>query len=162
MISLLGSLLGFGTSIIPEVIGYFKQKQANEQELAMLEAKAKFADQMAKLKIQELDAKAEIEETKGLYEHDKSIDAGGFINGLRGSVRPVLTYLFVLAYLSTKAAMIYAMIAVQNLDWTIAIDMAWREETDGVIFSAIISFWFGNRAMSKARAWQSERKQTEK
>ena len=58
MISLLGSLLGFGTSIIPEVIGYFKQKQANEQELAMLEAKAKFADQMAKLKIQELDAKA--------------------------------------------------------------------------------------------------------
>ena len=160
MISLLGSLLGVGTAIIPEVIGYFKQKQANEQELAMLEAKAKFADQMAKLKIQELDAKAEIEETKGLYEHDKSIDAGGFINGLRGSVRPVLTYLFVLAYLSTKAAMIYAMIAVQNLDWTIAIDMAWREETDGVIFSAIISFWFGNRAMSKARAWQSERKQT--
>ena len=26
MISLLGSLLGFGTSIIPEVIGIFKQK----------------------------------------------------------------------------------------------------------------------------------------
>ena len=158
MISLLGSLLGFGTSIIPEVVGYFKQKQANDQELAMLEAKAKYADQMAKLKIQELDAKAEIEETKGLYKHDQSIDAGGFINGLRGSVRPVLTYLFVLAYLSTKGAMIYAMIAVQNLDWTVAIDMAWREETDGVIFSAIISFWFGNRAMSKARAWQADKK----
>ena len=158
MISLLGSLLGFGTSIIPEVIGYFKQKQANEQELAMLEAKAKYADQMAKLKLEELDAQAEIQETKGLYEHDKSIDAGGFINGLRGSVRPVLTYLFVLAYLSTKGAMIYAMIAVQNLDWTNAIDMAWREETDGVIFSAIISFWFGNRAMSKARAWQQDKK----
>ena len=158
MISLLGRLLGFGTSIIPELIGYFKQKQANEQELAMLEAKAKYADQMAKLKLEELDAQAEIQETKGLYEHDKSIDAGGFINGLRGSVRPVLTYLFVLAYLSTKGAMIYAMIAVQNLDWTNAIDMAWREETDGVIFSAIISFWFGNRAMSKARAWQQDKK----
>jgi hypothetical protein len=159
MISLLGSLLGFGTSIIPEIIGIFKQKQADEQELKMLEAKAKYADQISKLKIAELDAQAEIEETKGLYEHDRSIDAGNFINALRGSVRPVVTYLFLLAYLATKGVMIYAMIAVQNLDWTIAIDMAWREETDGVIFSAIISFWFGNRAMSKARAWrQSEKK----
>ena len=158
MISLLGSLLGFGTSIIPEIMGFFKQKQANEQELAMLEAKAKYADQISKLKIEELDKQAEIQETKGLYEHDKSIDAGGFINGLRGSVRPVLTYMFVLAYLSTKGAMIYAMIAVQNLDWTIAIDMAWREETDGVIFASIISFWFGTRAMSKARAWQQDKK----
>jgi hypothetical protein len=125
----------------------------------MLEAKAKYADQISKLKIAELDAQAEIEETKGLYEHDRSIDAGNFINALRGSVRPVVTYLFLLAYLATKGVMIYAMIAVQNLDWTVAIDMAWREETDGVIFSAIISFWFGNRAMSKARAWrQGEKK----
>jgi|TARA_Y100000296_G_C5149998_1_gene245865 hypothetical protein len=158
MISLLGSLLGFGTSIVPEIMGFFKQKQANEQELAMLEAKAKYADQISKLKIEELDKQAEIQETKGLYEHDKSIDAGGFINGLRGSVRPVLTYLFVLAYLSTKGAMIYAMIAVQNLDWTVAIDMAWKEETDGVIFASIISFWFGTRAMSKAKAWQQDKK----
>ena len=44
MISLLGTLLGFSTSIIPEVLGYFKQRQANEQELRMLEAKAKYAD----------------------------------------------------------------------------------------------------------------------
>ena len=158
MISLLGSLLGFGTSIIPEVIGIFKQKQADAHQLKMLEAKAKYADQMSKLKIAELDAQAEIEETKGLYEHDKSIDSGAFINGLRGSVRPVVTYLFLLAYLTTKGVMIYAMIAIQDLDWTAAIDMAWREETDGVIFSAIISFWFGNRAMSKARAWQQDKK----
>ena len=158
MISLLGSLLGFGTSIIPEVIGIFKQKQADAHQIKMLEAKAKYADQISKLKVAELDAQAEIEETKGLYEHDKSIDAGGFINGLRGSVRPVVTYLFLLAYLTTKGVMIYAMIAIQDLDWTVAIDMAWREETDGVIFSAIISFWFGNRAMSKARAWQQDKK----
>ena len=112
MISLLGSLLGFGTSIIPEVIGIFKQKQADAHQIKMLEAKAKYADQISKLKVAELDAQAEIEETKGLYEHDKSIDAGGFINGLRGSVRPVVTYLFLLAYLTTKGVMIYAMIAI--------------------------------------------------
>ena len=63
MISLLGTLLGFGTSIVPEVLGYFKQKQADAQELKMLEAKAKYASQLSTLKIQELDAQAEIEET---------------------------------------------------------------------------------------------------
>ena len=52
MISLLGTLMGFGTSIIPEILGFFKQKQADKHELSMLEAKAKYADQMSKLKIQ--------------------------------------------------------------------------------------------------------------
>ena len=158
MISLLGTLMGFGTSIIPEILGFFKQKQADKHELNMLEAKAQYADQISKLKIQELDAEAEIAETKGLYEHDRSIDAGGFINGLRGSVRPIITYLFFLMFASVKGTMIYAMIANQNLDWTIAIETAWDNET-AAIFSAIIAFWFGNRAMSKARAWQIERKQ---
>ena len=158
MISLLGTLMGFGTSIVPEILGYFKQKQANEQQLKMLEAKAKYADQISKLKVEELDAEAEIAETKGLYEHDRSIDAGGFINGLRGSVRPVITYMFFLMFASVKGTMIYAMISNQNIDWTMAVDTAWDDET-AAIFSAIIAFWFGNRAMSKARAWQVERKQ---
>ena len=156
MISLLGTLMGFGTSIVPEILGYFKQKQANEQQLKMLEAKAKYADQISKLKIEELDAEAEIAETKGLYEHDRRIDAGGFINGLRGSVRPVITYMFFLMFASVKGTMIYAMISNQNIDWTMAVDTAWDDET-AAIFSAIVAFWFGNRAMSKARAWVAKK-----
>tara|TARA_R100001129_G_scaffold145299_1_gene106595 strand:+ start:1107 stop:1583 length:477 start_codon:yes stop_codon:yes gene_type:complete len=151
MISLLGTLLGFGTSIVPEVLGYFKQQQVNKQELAMLEAKAKYASQLSELKVKELDAQAEIEETKGLYEHDRSIDAGGFVNALRGSVRPILTYLFFIAFASVKGVMIYAMITNQNIDWVTAVEAAWDDETQA-IFSAIIAFWFGNRAMSKAHA----------
>tara|TARA_R100000781_G_scaffold23757_1_gene17534 strand:+ start:98 stop:571 length:474 start_codon:yes stop_codon:yes gene_type:complete len=152
MISLLGTLLGFGTSIIPEVLGFFKQSQANKQELAMLEAKAKYADKLSELKIKELDAQAEIEETKGLYAHDSGIDAGGFVNALRGSVRPVITYLFFALFAAVKGTLIYALIANQNVEWTIAIQSAWDQETQA-IFSAIIAFWFGNRAMSKARAY---------
>tara|TARA_R110000765_G_scaffold182672_1_gene288623 strand:+ start:693 stop:1175 length:483 start_codon:yes stop_codon:yes gene_type:complete len=157
MISLLGTLMGFGTSIVPEILGYFKQKQADEQEIKMMESKAKYAEQISKLKVQELDAQAEIAETKGLYEHDRSIDAGGFVNGLRGSVRPVITYLFFIMFASVKGTMIYAMITNQNLDWTVAIETAWDNET-AAVFSAIMAFWFGNRAMSKARAWQVEKR----
>jgi hypothetical protein len=157
MISLLGTLLGFGTSIVPEILGFFKQKQANAQELAIIEAKAKYAEQLSTLKIQELDAQAEIEETKGLYAHDRSIDAGGFVNALRGSVRPVLTYLFFVAFASVKGVLIYAMVSNQSVDWVTAVQFAWDDETQA-IFSAIIAFWFGNRAMSKARSHISSKK----
>jgi hypothetical protein len=157
MIALLGTLLGFGTSIVPEILGYFKQNQANKQELAMLEAKAKYASQLSELKVKELDAQAEIAETAGLYAHDQSLDAGGFVNALRGSVRPVITYMFFLLFAAIKGSMVYAMIAHQNIDWSTALMNAWDDET-AAIFSAIMAFWFGNRAISKARAYQMEKR----
>jgi hypothetical protein len=43
------------------------------------------------------------------------------------------------------------MIENQNIDWVSAVEAAWDDETQA-IFSAIIAFWFGNRAMSKAHA----------
>ena len=151
MISLLGSLLGFGTSIIPEVIGIFKQKQADAHQIKMLEAKAKYADKLSELKIQELDAQAEIEETKGLYAHDSGIDAGGFVNGLRGSVRPVITYAFFLLFCTIKGVTLYAMVTTSGMDLSAGMLAIWDPETQA-IFSAIVAFWFGNRAISKARA----------
>ena len=151
MISLIGTLIGFGSSIVPEVLGYFKQKQANEQELNMLEAKAKYADKLSELKLKELDAQADISETENIYKHDQSLDSGPFINGLRGSVRPVITYMFFMMFVAVKATLLYAMIYTEEVDWTFAVQVAWDNET-AAIFSAIIAFWFGNRAMGKARA----------
>ncbi len=43
MIALLCALLGLGTSFVPEVLGCFKKNHANQQELAMREATAKYA-----------------------------------------------------------------------------------------------------------------------
>ena len=148
----MGSVLGFGTSIIPEVLGYFKQAQANKQELAMLEAQAQYAAQLSELKLKELDAEADIEETKSLYAHDSALaKQGGWVVGLQASVRPVITYLFMGAFLAVKGALMYSLIANQGIDWTTALDVVWDAETQA-LFAAIMSFWFGNRAMGKARA----------
>ena len=155
--SLLGTALGFGTSIIPEVLGYFKQGQQNKQDLAMLEAKAKYASQLSTLKIAELDAEADIAETKGIYEHDRSIDAGDFVNALRGSVRPVITYAFFILFSTVKGVTLYTMVTTEGMDLSAGMLAVWDEETQA-IFSAIIAFWFGNRAMSKARAHINDKK----
>lgn len=151
MLTLLGSLLGFGTSIVPEVLGFFKQSQANKQELKMLEAKAQYAAQLSTLKLQELDAEADIAETKGLYAHDTELARrGGWVVGLQASVRPVVTYLFMAAFLGVKGGLVFSLIFMQGVDWTTALDVTWDGETQA-LFAAIMSFWFGNRAMSKAR-----------
>lgn len=152
MLTLLGSLLGFGTSIVPEVLGFFKQNQANKQELKMLEAKAQYAAQLSTLKLRELDAEADIAETKGLYAHDTELARrGGWVVGLQASVRPVVTYLFMAAFLGVKGGLVFSLIFMQGVDWTTALDVTWDGETQA-LFAAIMSFWFGNRAMSKARA----------
>jgi|TARA_R110000787_G_scaffold103152_3_gene209524 hypothetical protein len=156
MLSIIGTLIGFGSSIVPEVLGYFKQKQANAQDLLMMEAKAKYASRLSELKLQELDIEAEITETKGLYEHDQSLDSGAFVNGLRGSVRPVLTYLFFLVFATVKGTLLYTAVQDENINFETAVLMIWDGETQA-IFAAIIAFWFGNRAMSKARAIVSKK-----
>ncbi len=151
MISLLGTLLGFGTSIVPEILGYFKQRQANQQELDMLEAKAKYADKLSELKIKELDAQADIVESQSIYSHDSNLDSGKFVNALRGSVRPIITYAFFILFATVKGVTLYTMVNKEGMDLAAGLVAVWDPETQA-IFSAIIAFWFGNRAMSKARA----------
>jgi hypothetical protein len=152
VIALLGSLLGFSTSIIPEILGFFRQGQANKQELLMLEAKAQYAQALSSMKLEELDAKAEIVETEKLYEHDMALAAhGGWVVSLQASVRPVITYLFMGTFIAVEAGLVYSLITNQNVDWPTALESAFGDE-EMAMFSAILSFWFGNRAMSKARA----------
>ena len=152
MISLLGSLLGFGTSFMPNILGFFEKKQANKQELLMLEAKAKYASDLSKLKLQEMDAQADIEEVKGLYKHAEALaqaNKSTFVSALQASVRPVITYAFFSVFAFVKIT--YVLLATQGgEDLLPAILAAWDEESQ-TIFAAIISFWFGNR-LFKARS----------
>ena len=152
MISLLGSLLGFGTSSIPMIMGFFEKKQANKQELLMLEAKARYASELSKLKLQEMDAQADIEEVKGLYKHAESLaqaNKSTFVSALQASVRPVITYAFFSVFAFVKIT--YVVMAVQSGTEVLpAILEAWDAESQ-TIFAAIISFWFGNR-LFKARS----------
>jgi hypothetical protein len=136
MLSLLGSVLGFGTSFLPSILGFFEKGQSNKHELKMLEAKAKYADTLSKLKVQELDAEADIEETRS-------------ISAIQASVRPVITYFFFALFATIKGLGVY--VAVQEgSDVSEAILNSWDQET-AILFSTVISFWFGGRAMKSIR-----------
>ena len=147
MMTLLGSLLGFGTSFLPEILNFFKKSQENKHELQKMQMEMELMAKRSELKIQELDKQAEIKETEGLYKHD-SVDAGGFINALRGSVRPIITYAFFGLFVAIKVTALLSLMGNGGMDLTMALDTIWDDQTAG-LFAAIMSFWFGNRAVSK-------------
>ena len=146
MITLLGSLLGFGSSFLPEVLNFFKAGQEHKQKMESMKLEMELMSKRSELQLNMLDKQADIKETEGLYKHD-SIDAGGFVNALRGSVRPVITYAFFGLFVAVQVV-IMVKVMDEGGDWASAVTLMWTPETSG-LFAAIMSFWFGNRAVSK-------------
>ena len=146
MMTLLGSLLGFGTSFLPEVLNYFKASQDHKHNLERMSVEMDMMTKRNELKLNIIDKQAEIKETEGLYKHD-SMDAGGFINALRGSVRPVITYVFFGLFVAIKVTALISLMDAGN-DLGRSLSLIWDDATSG-LFAAIISFWFGGRAVSK-------------
>ena len=148
MISLLGSLLGFGTSFLPKVMDFFQDRADKAHELKVMSLQIEQAERIAQIKLEQINVEADVREIESLH---KSMQPTGvpFIDGLRGSVRPVITYVFmglfifveVSAYLSLTAA------GVSSLD---AVDAVRTDQVMG-LFAAIISFWFGGRALNRKK-----------
>ena len=114
----------------------------------MMQIETELAQKRSEMKLVELDKKADIEETKGLYAHDRSIDAGGFINALRGSVRPVITYAFFGLFVATKVV-IMVKVGQSGGEWMQRLLSLCGIKKPLGLFSAVLAFWFGNRAISK-------------
>ena len=108
------------------------------------------------LNIKQIKAQVEVEEAKavtaqqaGLYAHDASLKGGEFIDAMRASVRPVVTYVFFILFCTIKVS---ALIVYMNSGsaFVDAIPKLWDEET-AALFSSVVAFWFGNRAFSKKK-----------
>ncbi len=145
MIALLGSLLGFGTSFLPQVLNFFQQKQDHKNKLEEMRLRGELAAQGVNLELQVLDKKAEIAETEALYKYANA--DRGFAAGLAASVRPIITYLFFALFMATKAV-VMVKVMQDGGDWMTSVDLMFDDETKA-LFAAIMSFWFGNRAVSK-------------
>ena len=151
MLTILGSALGFATSIVPEILSLFKQAQKNKQDLAMLEAKAKYATHLSQLKIDELNVQADISEMQGIHQMQAAANANSkFAAALSGSVRPIIAYAFMLLFLAIKGLAAWQVYGDVGLNWSQMMTVVWDQETQ-ILWSAIISFYFGHRAMQKIR-----------
>jgi len=148
--TVLGAVTGFGGSIIPAVIDFFKEKNESKVRLEEMKMRAELMAAGVEVDLKKFQARAKDDEHARLIAHDISLQNDtGLMAGLRKSVRPVITYAFFILFCTVEGVMIYHALQ-QGVDIVSVMEHVWDDETQA-IFAAIISFWFGSRAIEKSR-----------
>ena len=147
MLALLSPLFGILGSLLPSIVRIFERKQEIKYELELTKIKIDAAERQADLQFHVEEIKADSQLRQSALDHDKSIDGGKFINALRASIRPVVTYSFFILFVAVKWAAAYTMIK-NGQDIPTMLDAVWDPDTMS-LFSTIIAFWFGSRVMEK-------------
>lgn len=145
MITILGSIIGFIGALVPEVIKWFGDRADQRHELAILQLQLEKERQNQALPRDAITSERDIQELTALYQTYRS--GVQWVDALNGTVRPVLAYSFFLLYAMVKAWQ-FSLVKEAPMPWHIT--SLWGEE-DQAIFASIISFYFGARALQKAR-----------
>ena len=86
MLSLLGSLLGFGTSFLPKVMDYFQDRQDKAHELAVMDKQMSMQRRGHEMRLEEINVEADIREIESLQNHDR-VTGITWVDALRGLIR---------------------------------------------------------------------------
>ena len=173
MLSLISTLGGLLISGLPKLLEYFQNKADQKHELALAQvqterelalAAAGFA---AQAKIEEIRteqvamqtnaqmAQAEAEMTQGAQEHDKAVlaKASTWVANYIGTVRPTITYIFVIELTLINAWLAwyvwYNEKLINSLDDLVRFSDIIFSADEMAMLGGIIGFWFGSRNWSK-------------
>jgi len=146
MLTLLGSLLGFLTSLAPNFFKLWENTTDYKHELALFDRQLKLLKHQHSYKIEELREKQLTQEIEHLYRHAAPVGVK-WVDALSGSVRPIITYGFFFLFCTIKLCQVMTILEVADtLSLARAIIRTWHEE-DQALFAAVMSFWFGQRAL---------------
>lgn len=146
MITLLASVAGFITSLIPEILRFLKDRLDKSHELQLMDKQIRFSKIAGARSPEEIQMTSDIVEQLSLYSTYKTgID---WVDALNGTVRPMLAYSFFAMYASIKIIQ-YKYITKTAL-LVEYVDVIWSID-DQAIFASIVSFYFGQRAFTKMR-----------
>jgi len=150
MISLLGALLGFMSSAFPEILKLWRTSKDQSHELAILDRQIEMAKTKHNYRLEEIQTLETISERASLYKH-ASVPNLPWVEGLSGTVRPIITYAFFALYALLKISQWHVIASSgPEIKWTEAFIEIWQAE-DQVLFATVMSFWFGQRALIKKR-----------
>ena len=147
--TILSSALGFGTSFVPKLLDTYQDSKDKKHELAVMEKQLIREEKMADKKAEAMVMQGEIQRDTQLLVHDAKIGEGAskWVTNMRSSVRPIITYLFFIMFFMAEGVTAYVLLN-SGADIETIKDALWSEDTQA-IFAAVISFWFGSRAIKK-------------
>ena len=150
MVTLLASIAGFISSIIPEIVKFFKDKSDKKHELDILDRQMKFSKMNSIKNIEEIKIIEDSKELTTLYSTYKT--GISWVDALNGTVRPVMAYSFFGLYAYLKYVQYDAILKFTSMTAPY-IELLWSTD-DQAIFAGIISFYFGQRTFSKV--WRAK------
>jgi len=152
--TLLGGLLGGAFRLAPEVLKWLDRKGERGHELAMQDKALEFEKIRGAQRMAEIGASAEAAWNTGAIEALKeAVASQGRPSGVRWAdalsttVRPVVTYLFVLMYAGVKLSTFVGSVQT-GVDFGAALLAAWTA-ADQALFAGILNFWFISRVWER-------------
>lgn len=146
MVTLFASIIGFLSSVFPDLIKISRDKIDKQHELAILDKQIEMQKLFSQDRVNYIETLADIDEVRTLQKSYYSNTP--FVEALNSSVRPVLAYSFFFLYGIVKFLKFILIKAISSQEYTF--EILWSQE-DQAIFATIISFYFGQRALMKFR-----------
>jgi len=160
MMTMISTFLSFLAGGLPKILQLFQDRQDKKHEIAILQMQKERELEMAargfaaqanieEIKTEQIAIQAAAEERVALYQHDMEIGKGAsqWMINLRASVRPVVTYIFVLELVAINIAGVWYAYTT-GIPFAIAMENVFSED-EMLILSSIIAFWFGTQAFGK-------------
>lgn len=147
MITIISSIVGLLSGALPYLVKILERRIDYKYEIELTKIKVEAATRGIELAVIAESIKADVEEGKSVRQHDSTLNYNGFLETLRASIRPLLTYFFFFLFCVVKLIAVTLMFK-EGYNGIEVLKAVWDEPTT-TIFAAIISFWFGNRAMIK-------------
>lgn len=166
MLSLISTLGGLLISGLPKLLEYFQNKadQAHELRLAQVQterelqlAAAGFAAQarVEEIRTEQVAMETDARMTEAALAHDAKVleKASTWVVNYVGTVRPTVTYIFVLELLLINGFMAFYLWQrpdlIQNIDDVIRYADLIFSSDEMAMLGAIIGYWFGSRGWQK-------------
>jgi len=151
MLSIIGTIIGLLGSFLPKLLELWKVKEDHKHELNVLQIQADMAKQQHLYRMEEIQVQADVASEQAVYKQATVQYTGvRFVDGLlalyQGTVRPTITYLFMIGYLTVKYAQYRVITSNEVTDIWEIIWRLWNSE-DMAAFMTIIGFWFGGRLL---------------
>lgn len=166
MLSLLSTLGGLLISGLPKLLDYFQNKADQKHELALAKIQTERELQLAaqglaaqqkieEIRTDQISMQTEAQMTEAALKHDEKVleRASTWVVNFIGTVRPIVTYIFVLELCAINAWIAYYVYLnphlVLNMDDLIKVTDIIFSSDEMAMLGGIIGFWFGSRSWSK-------------
>lgn len=166
MLSLFSTLGGLLISGLPKLLDYFQNKADQKHELALAQMQTERELQLAaagyaaqakveEIRTDQISMQTEAQMTVAAYDHDKQImeKASRWVVNFVGTVRPMVTYIFVFELCAINAWIAYYVYSrpslVSSIDDLIRLSDIIFSTDEMAMLGGIIGFWFGSRSWSK-------------